>query len=116
MRRIASGVAVRTFDAFAPDAGIEKVDLLKLDVEGHELAVLAGAINSLDRGVIRAIQFEFGGANIDSRTYFQDFWYLLRRSFRIYRILPTGLYEISRYSEHLEQFITTNYLAMALRR
>jgi hypothetical protein len=59
------------------------------------------------------LTFEFGGCNIDSRTYFQDFWYLLQdyglRYF--YRITPMGLLVyLPQYDEIDEQFRTTNYL------
>lgn len=57
------------------------------------------------------IQFEFGGCNIDSRTFFQDFWYLLHDKYNIFRIIPTGLYPIKEYSEMREIFLCTNYLA-----
>ena len=50
------------------------IDLLKLDVEGNELLALKGLSDSIE--YIKIIQFEFGGSNIDSRTYFQDFYYL----------------------------------------
>ena len=35
-------VAVKTIDGFCEDSGIEQIDFIKCDVEGHELAVLAG--------------------------------------------------------------------------
>jgi len=86
-------------------------DLLKLDVEGHELDVLKGAQNSIRK--VQVIQFEFGGCNIDTRTYFQDFWYLFDSlGFALYRITPTGLTAIEVYSEEDEYFRTTNYIAI----
>jgi hypothetical protein len=58
------------------------------------------------------IQFEFGGCNIDSRTYFQDFFYLLKDNYRIYRVLKDGLFEIPTYKETYEIFTTINYSAV----
>ena len=86
-------------------------DLIKLDVEGHELSVLNGAKKILES--TRVVQFEFGGANIDTKTYFQDFWYFFRdRGFRIYRIAQIGPIEIEKYSESEECFLPTNFLAV----
>lgn len=86
-------------------------DLLKLDVEGHELDVIKGASNSIRQ--VQVIQFEFGGCNIDTRTFFQDFWYLFDSlEFALYRITPNGLTAIEVYSEEDEHFRTTNYIAV----
>jgi FkbM family methyltransferase len=38
-----------TVDAFAGEVGLTRLDLIKIDVEGHECAVLAGACNTLGR-------------------------------------------------------------------
>jgi FkbM family methyltransferase len=89
------------------------IDYVKIDVEGHELDVLKGFGNLLDK--IGIIQFEFGGSNIDTRTYFQDFWYLFKDKkydFTIYRISPNGLIPITKYLESDEYFSTTNYIVV----
>jgi FkbM family methyltransferase len=91
----------------------EYVDLMKIDVEGHELSVLQGAGNYINR--IKVIQFEFGGCNIDTKTFFQEFWYFFKeRNFKIYRISPIGSIEINSYTESLERFQTTNYFCVNL--
>lgn len=105
-------VRVQTLDAFCEAEGVGRIDFLKLDVEGHEMAVLRGARRMLERGAISAVQFEFGPANIYSRTYFYDFWTLLSGDFRIFRIVPRGLAPVAYYGEHREVFLTTNYLAL----
>jgi len=104
-------IAVRTLDSFCASQRIDHIDFLKLDVEGHEVAVLRGAKDMLERGAISMIQFEFGPANIYSRTYFYDFWSLLSDKYDLFRIIPGGLAPITYYGEHLEIFLTTNYFA-----
>lgn len=52
---------------------IERINLLKLDVEGSELSILRGC-NKLLEGHIDVIQFEFGGCDVDSRTFLKDFF------------------------------------------
>jgi FkbM family methyltransferase len=108
-------VSLRSLDDYAAEKDVKVIDLLKLDVEGHELAVLSGATRMLRGRRIRMVSFEFGGCNIDSRTFFQDFWYFFQRYGmpRIHRIAPSGdLVQLAGYRELYEQFRTTNYLAL----
>ncbi len=106
-------VTLRRLDDICSEGGISHIHLLKLDVEGNELNVLRGAANMLDANSIDMIQFEFGGCNIDSRTYMQDFYYLLTPRYRLYRIVRDGLVPLNRYKETYELFVTTNYLAIS---
>jgi FkbM family methyltransferase len=104
-------IAIKSIDEFCTENNIDHIHLLKIDVEGHEISVLKGATRMLKAGAIDFIQFEFGGCNIDSRTYFRDFYLLLEQDYVIYRIVRDGLYRVERYKEMYEAFITTNYLA-----
>ena len=87
------------------------IDFVKIDVEGHELEVLEG-FGDLIR-TTKLIQFEFGGCNIDTRTFFQDFWYFFEEmNFLLYRITPRGCRLIEFYTPREENFMTTNYVAI----
>ena len=67
-----------------------------MDVEGVEMKVLQG---------MKLIQFEFDGFNIDSRTFFQDFWYYFKdHNFNLFRITPIGQKKIEVYNEKNECF------------
>ena len=75
---------------------------------------MRGAEKAFAKGVIKALSFEFGGTHIDTRTFFQDFWYFLRPfGFNIYRI-NRGLRPIllRHYDEAHEHFRHTNFLAV----
>ena len=86
-------------------------DVLKMDVEGYELNVLLGGLEVIKK--ISVIQFEFGGCNIDTRTFFQDFWYFFHEyNFTIYRITKNESIVVSNYTEADEYFSTTNYVAI----
>ncbi len=105
---------IRFEDYWSEALARRRVDLLKLDIEGHELAALRGCGHALE--AVQLIQFEFGGANIDSRTYLRDFFNLLTgNGFQLSRITPLGLAHIRRYRESEESFVTTNYLARRIR-
>lgn len=105
-------VQVKTLDGFLSSTRPNiKPNVLKMDVEGHELDILQGAAEALSD--IKIIQFEFGGSNIDTRTFFQDFWYLFKTAnFKIYRLTPSGPLQIKNYSEQDETFRATNFIAI----
>jgi len=88
-----------------------KFNVIKMDVEGHEYEVLLGAQESL--GDVSIIQFEFGPCNIDTRTFFKDFWYFFQdKGFAIWRLGPKGLHLLETYSDLDEVFRTTNFFAV----
>jgi FkbM family methyltransferase len=53
-------VHVTTLDAFAVEHGVERIDFLKIDTEGFDLAVLQGAEQLLTSGAISLVQVEAG--------------------------------------------------------
>jgi hypothetical protein len=55
----ATRVAVLTLDEETERLGIDRIDMIKIDVEGYEPKVLAGARRLLREGRIRAILCEF---------------------------------------------------------
>jgi hypothetical protein len=110
---------VVSIDSFMEAHAIEFVDFMKMDIEGHELFALQGAARALARGAIRALSFEFGAGNINSRTFFRDYWDLLtKHGYEIYRVLPGGrTLRIVRYDEDLEYFRSvSNYVAVLAER
>jgi len=107
-------VQVETVDRYCRTRAIERIDLLKLDVEGHELEILNGACQLFATGRIATVSFEFGGCNIDSRTYLRDFFeFFSAHDMRLARVTAFGrLQPIAKYDESLEQFRTTTFVAM----
>ena len=108
-------VEIETLDGYCGAHGIERIDLLKIDVEGHELDVLRGGEATFSRRGVRLVTFEFGGCNIDTRTYVRDFWYFFMdfgmKSF--HRIMPCGrLFRFEGYNESIETFRTTNFVVV----
>lgn len=82
-------IEVRTLDDVALEMGIRQIHLLKIDAEGHELSVLAGARHTIDAGCIDIIQFEFNSIHVHSRTFLRDIRQKLP-GFTLIRLLPNG--------------------------
>jgi FkbM family methyltransferase len=51
-------IQTTTLDDYVAAAGLDRIDVLKLDVEGHELSVLRGAERALGAGRIRSVTLE----------------------------------------------------------
>jgi hypothetical protein len=83
-------ITLRTLDDLAQDLQLSRIDLLKIDTEGHELEVLRGARRLLSDGLIRVLHIEFNEMNVVSRVFFRDFRELLPHH-RPYRMLPSGM-------------------------
>jgi FkbM family methyltransferase len=81
-----------TADAFAAERKIDKIDLLKLDVQGGELLVLAGAEDLLRRHAIDLIYTEVNYAETyaGAARYYDLFSHLEARGYRLY-----GLYNMA---------------------
>ena len=106
-------IQVDTVDHYCANHGIGNIDLLKMDVEGHELEVLKGASRMIANGRIRAIQFEYGGCNIDARVLLQDFFRLLRPSgYTLFKVFPGELRRVERYDQRFENFQYQNWVAL----
>ena len=103
---------VTTGDAFLAEAKLAQVDLLKIDTEGSELAVLQGFRTALERRAIRAIQFEYGYVAIISRALLIDFYEFLEPlGYAIGRLRGSGA-DFAPYSFSNENFFGPNYVAV----
>ncbi len=91
-------VELIVLDDFIDSEGIDEIELLKIDTEGNELLVLQGGSKAIESGKIKAIHFEFNEMNAASRTFFRDFWKILKNNYRFFRLLPSGMIEIRVYT------------------
>lgn len=103
-------VSTTTIDSFCQENGINKIDLLKIDVEGAELDVLIGAERMITERRISFIQFEFGKNHIKSGSHLYDFFKLLS-DYNISRVLKNGLRPLQKYQATHEIYLSANYLA-----
>jgi FkbM family methyltransferase len=108
---VGTTVPVETLDEVAANEGIAYIDFLKIDTEGHELAVLAGASQLLRDGRIGHIQFEFNALHVFSRAFFRDFRKILH-THSFYRLLPKGLLPLDANITTTEIFAFQNIVAV----
>lgn len=105
-------IQIQTLDAYCEENGIIHIDFLKVDVEGHEMAVFKGASNMLSNQKIDLIQFEYGGCNLDARVYLLDIWNLLQSyGYVIGKIYPNRIEMLGKYQQCQETFRYANFIA-----
>ncbi len=106
-------VHLKRMEDYINERKIPRIDFLKIDVEGHELFAFNGFGPYLSSKFIMAIQFEYGGANLDSHTSLMEIYDLLEnRSFEIFKIKPKYL-EKRRYHPNMENYFYSNYVAIS---
>jgi FkbM family methyltransferase len=90
--------------------GWERVDLMKIDVEGMEYDVLSSFQEMLASGSIAIVQFEFGGFALQQRVLMKDFCSLFGPNYRIGRLMPRGV-DFRDYDFRWETWALSNFVA-----
>ena len=106
-------VRVRMGDDVASEAHIDRVHLLKIDTEGHEVAVLRGFRRMLSERRIDFIQFEYGSAWADARALLLDAFEILEPAgYLLAKLYPDGVVTFPRYDQREETFAFCNFVAV----
>jgi FkbM family methyltransferase len=107
-------VQVTTLDDYASRASLEHITLVKIDTEGHDLAVLRGARELLAQQRISFVQFEYNHRWIYGRSFLRDAFELLEPlGYGIGKLTPRGVEFYPGWDVDLETFIEGNYVACA---
>lgn len=103
----------QTGDSYMEAHQIARIDLLKIDTEGHELEVLKGFGAAIRQGQVGVIQFEYGITALPARWYLGDVYRLLGPlGYRIGRLFPDGV-EFKVYYPALDEgHIMGNWVAV----
>ncbi len=106
-------IKLKRLDSYIERNNIGHIDFIKIDIEGHELKAFEGLGKFLHSEFIDYIQFEYGGANLDSHSNLMDFYEILEsKGFKIAKIMSKGL-EIREYHPRMENFNYANYVAVS---
>ena len=102
-------------DAYCDARGIERVDFLKIDVEGAEYRVMKGFERRLRAGDVHCIQFEYGAFSTQTRFLLADYYAMLGANYWVGKIFP-GYVEFADYSWTMENFQFCNYCCVSRKR
>lgn len=101
-------VEVQMGDDFLAKHGIASIDFLKVDAEGSDFQVLKGFGAALERGAVRALQFEYTCGTASLREHHQ---YLTQRGYRVGKLYSQYV-EFFDYEPYREDFPGPNYVAI----
>lgn len=106
-------VECSTLDKYCEDNNIHHIDVLKIDVEGSEFAVLKGAGKLLTSGAVDLLQFEYGGTFADSGSTLRSVYdFLNYRGYMLYFCDDSGQIPIHHWNDALENYNFANFLAI----
>jgi FkbM family methyltransferase len=105
-------VVTTTLEEYAAGFGLGNIALVKIDTEGHDLAVLRGAGTLLKERRISVVQFEYNWRWILARSFLYDAFRLLEpHGYRLGKLTPRGVEFYPRWDPDLETFVQGNYIA-----
>lgn len=100
-----------TLDKIVEKYNLDRIDFLKLDIEGLEYDALLGAKKTLSEGLIDYIQLEYNQTWIEGGGTIQKVLSLAHsNSYKLYRIRKNDLLAIPEYNFNLEDFVISNLL------
>ncbi len=103
-----------TLDTYV-DSHSLRVDFLKIDTEGFEDEVLAGAQNVIRSMRPRAIQMEFNHHHLFRGTSLFGIWAEFLKDYAVYRLLPLGhgVVRLEASDPYANFFLFSNYIFVA---
>jgi FkbM family methyltransferase len=106
-------ISLKRLDNYIEINNIEHIDFIKIDIEGHKLKAFEGFGKYLNGDFVGYIQFEYGGANLDSHTSLMEIYKFLNdRNFKIAKIMKNGL-EVREYKPYMDNFNYSNFVAVS---
>lgn len=104
-------VSLTTLEEYCAGVGIERVHLLKVDAEGHDLAALEGGRHLFADGRVDIAQFEYNARWVAARRYLRDaFSFAEPFGYQLGKVTPRGIEFYEAWHPELETFKEANYL------
>jgi hypothetical protein len=101
-------IKLKKLDNFVQQEGIKNIDYLKIDTEGHEMAVLRGSENCFKEKIVNCGQFEYGGCFEDSNTKLIEIYnYFQKNNYSIYDLSDNSLLTFEKAKQ--DDYVLRNY-------
>ena len=111
-KTVSEEVQLTTIDSYCEANGIKVIDLLKVDAEGHDFEVIAGASRMLSMQAVKILQFEYNHRWIGCRNYLRDvFSFLNPKGYLIGKLTGLGVEFYPYWQWELENWTEGNFVA-----
>ncbi len=95
--------------------GWERIDFLKIDAEGYDMRVIAGARRLFEQQRVGAVQFEYNRSwQLAGDTLYSAMQFLRACGYEVYVLKRNGLYSLN-YALYEEYFEYSNFVALSPR-
>jgi FkbM family methyltransferase len=111
--REATPITIETQTAleYCEGAGVDHIDLLKIDAEGFDMSVVEGARGLLEQERVGVCQFEYNHCWVYSRHFLKDAFDLAASlgTYRVGKVSPDAIWLYDDWHPELERFFEANY-------
>lgn len=100
-------ITTTTIDEYCKKNNIERIDFLKLDIEGAEYFAIEGCKKMMSEGKIKIIQIEYGGHYVRANTKFQDVINIANSlGYAVYKYYDNNFHKLN---DFVEDYAAENY-------
>ena len=100
-----------SLDDYVDEQGLDRLDFVKSDTEGHDFCVMQGAYHLLSTGKVGIWQFEYNHRWINARNYLRDvFDFVADKPYLIGKLSNRGIEVYTSWNQELERYFESNYV------
>lgn len=109
----AEDVSTITLDTWFADRGYSHITMIKIDVEGFDSLVLEGGSETLAKGMIDVVQFEYNWRwLVNARSLYWVFQFIQDKPYVFGKLIKDGIISFDRWHFELDRFFEGNYVLL----
>ena len=99
-----------TLDRFFKDNKLERINFLKIDIEGFEINAISGAKNIMNKGLVDYIQLEYNQTWIETGGSIKKLMKIIDEKYSLFILRKNSLLSIDSYHFIIDDFYFCNLL------